>query len=82
VGRRNNYEKVKLRHGGRRFSSCGEVGGRGEEEGTYLLIQGLLYSIIFFFCVLVVVVVVVVIKYIVLEKKKRNCTGIAVLHLL
>jgi hypothetical protein len=78
VGRRNNYEKVKLRHGGRRFSSCGEVGGkRRKKVPTYLYRD----------CYAppssssVVVEVAVVIKYIVLEKK-RNCTGIAVLHLL
>ncbi len=80
MGRRNNYEKVKLRHGGRRFSSCREVGGRGGRR--YLpTCTGICYAPSSSPSV-VVVVGVVVIKYIVLEKKKRNCTGIAVLHLL
>ncbi len=54
----------------------GGVGKRRKKVPTYL------YRDCYAPSSSVVVVVVVVIKYIVLEKKKRNCTGIAVLHLL
>jgi hypothetical protein len=60
----------------------GEVGGRGGRRYLPTYLYRDCYAPSSSSSVVVVVVVVVVIKYIVLEKKKRNCTGIAVLHLL